>query len=144
MSTLTVSDLHYLRREQLASLLSSPDTASKIAVIDVRDSDHVGGHIRSSLWVPINTLDYRMAELIRTLKTKEKVVFHCALSQQRGPSAALRYARERARMLGKEEDGKEGKKQEVCVLEGGFAMWQSKYGKDERVTEGYVKDLWDD
>src|SRR5271156_3601080 len=83
MSPLTVPDLRYLRREQLASLLSSPDTASKIAVIDVRDSDHVGGHIRSSLWVPINTLDYRMAELIRTLKTKEKVVFHCALSQQR-------------------------------------------------------------
>jgi rhodanese-related sulfurtransferase len=144
MSTLTISDLHYIRREQLASLLSSPDTTSKIAVIDVRDSDHVGGHIRSSLWVPINTLDYRVAELIRTLKTKEKVVFHCALSQQRGPSAALRYARERARMFGKEEDGKEGKKQEVCVLEGGFMMWQSKYGKDEKLTEGYVKDLWDD
>jgi len=145
MSTLTVSDLRYLRREQLASLLSSPDTASKIAVVDVRDSDHVGGHIRSSLWVPINTLDYRMAELVRTLKTKEKVVFHCALSQQRGPSAALRYARERARMLGKEEEeeGGEGKKQEVCVLEGGFTMWQSKYGEDEKLTEGFVKDLWD-
>jgi hypothetical protein len=27
-------------------------------------------------------------------------VFHCALSQQRGPSAALRYIRERDRLLG--------------------------------------------
>jgi hypothetical protein len=27
-------------------------------------------------------------------------VFHCALSQQRGPSAALRYIRERERLLG--------------------------------------------
>jgi len=28
------------------------------------------------------------------------VVFHCALSQQRGPSAALRYLRERERLKG--------------------------------------------
>jgi hypothetical protein len=34
------------------------------------------------------------------LKDKETVVFHCALSQQRGPSAALRYIRERERLLG--------------------------------------------
>lgn len=27
-------------------------------------------------------------------------MFHCALSQQRGPSAALRYIRERERLLG--------------------------------------------
>ena len=28
-------------------------------------------------------------------------MFHCALSQQRGPSAALRYMRERERLLGR-------------------------------------------
>jgi len=78
--------------------------------------DHVGGHIYSSTWVPSSSLDHRMPELVRTLKDKEKVVFHCTLSQQRGPSAALRYARERERTLGEEES----KKQEVYVLEGGF------------------------
>lgn len=70
---------------------------------------------------------------MRTLKDKEKVVFHCALSQQRGPGAALRYARERERMglkvrkvIGGEGEGEgEGEKgQEVCVLEGGFVEWQ--------------------
>lgn len=79
-----------------------------------------------------------MPELVRTLKDKEKVVFHCALSQQRGPSAALRYARERERTLGEEES----KKQEVYVLEGGFVRWQEKYGKDTRLTEAYVEDIW--
>jgi hypothetical protein len=44
------------------------------------------------------------------------VVFHCALSQQRGPSAALRYARERESTLSAEEN----QKQQVFVLEGGF------------------------
>jgi Cdc25 family phosphatase len=79
-----------------------------------------------------------MPELVRTLKNKEKVVFHCALSQQRGPSAALGYARERERTLGVEES----KKQEVYVLEGGFVQWQEKYGKDTRLTEAYVEDIW--
>lgn len=79
-----------------------------------------------------------MPELVRTLKDKEQVVFHCALSQQRGPSAALKYVRERERMLGEEES----KKQQVLVLEGGFVAWQQVYGQDPTLTEGYVKDLW--
>jgi Cdc25 family phosphatase len=79
-----------------------------------------------------------MPELVRTLKDKEQVVFHCALSQQRGPSAALKYARERARMLGEVES----KKQEVLVLEGGFVAWQQIYGQDPSLTEAYVKEIW--
>ena len=142
MSPITVSDLTIVKREELANLLSATSTSSKVAVIDVRDDDHVGGHIRSSTWVSINTLDHKLPELVRTLKDKEKVVFHCALSQQRGPSAALRYARERARML--RADEVDGNKQEVCVLEGGFMMWQAKYGKDETLTEDFAKDMWAD
>lgn len=79
-----------------------------------------------------------MPELVRTLKDKEKVVFHCALSQQRGPSAALRYTRERERVYGAEESHK----QQVFVLEGGFVQWQEKYGNDSRLTEAYVEDIW--
>jgi hypothetical protein len=30
------------------------------------------------------------------------------------------------------------------VLDGGFSMWQAKYGDDENLTEGYVKDIWMD
>ena len=62
--------------------------------------DHIGGHIRTSIHAPSSTLDYKIPELVRKLKDKETVVFHCALSQQRGPSAALRYIRERDRLLG--------------------------------------------
>ncbi|KAL4983470.1 Rhodanese-like domain-containing protein [Aspergillus falconensis] len=138
MSPITIATLPRISRDALSALLLSTSTPSKLAIIDVRDSDHVGGHIISSTWVPSSTLDVRMPELVRTLKDKEKVVFHCALSQQRGPSAALRYARERERMLGSEESHK----QEVLVLEGGFVQWQEKYGKDVRLTEAYVEDIW--
>jgi rhodanese-related sulfurtransferase len=76
-----------------------------------------------------------MPELVRTLKDKDKVVFHCALSQQRGPSSALRYLRERKRLLdndterGVEESGSESvaAKQTVYVLKGGFVQWHEAY-----------------
>ncbi|KAL1632944.1 Cdc25 phosphatase Ibp1 [Neofusicoccum ribis] len=109
----------------------------RVAVIDVRDSDFFGGHIRGCTNVPTAALDYRLPELVRLLRGARTVVFHCALSQQRGPSAALRYLRERGRLLGGEGE------QDVCVLEGGFVKWQEKYGTDETVTEGYLKDIWE-
>lgn len=70
--------------------------------------------------------------MVRTLKDKDVVVFHCTLSQQRGPSSALRYLRERDRLAGKgevearQDGGKVEEKQEVAVLEGGFVKWQEK------------------
>ncbi|KAF7588803.1 hypothetical protein BBP40_005196 [Aspergillus hancockii] len=138
MSSITIATLPRMSRDALSALLLSTSAPGKLAIIDVRDSDHVGGHILSSTWVPSSSLDYRLPELIRTLQDKEKVVFHCALSQQRGPSAALRYVRERERVLGAEAS----QKQDVYVLEGGFVQWQEKYGKDTRLTEAYVEDIW--
>ena len=148
---ITISDITYIPPTRLAFFLRSspPKPASiasdpippSIAVIDVRDSDHVGGHIVSSTWIPSDQLPTKLPELVRTLADKDMVVFHCSLSQQRGPSAALKYARERQRLLGKDKGNQE---QKVCVLEGGFTAWQASYGEDESLTEGYVKDLWQD
>jgi rhodanese-related sulfurtransferase len=140
-------------------------------------ADHIGGHIFGSQHVPSHTLDYKMPELVRKLKDKDTVVFHCALSQQRGPGAALRYLRERERLLGavpktaskslepkamtasgdvkgeelgseeNEEEGATGrevKEQKVYVLDRGFVGWQEKFAEDERLTEGYSKELWKD
>ncbi|CAK4030756.1 Dual specificity phosphatase Cdc25 [Lecanosticta acicola] len=136
MSSYTIANLPRMSREQLAEKVRAKSPG--LAVIDVRDSDYIGGHILGCQNVPTNTHDYKMPELVRSLKDKDTVVFHCALSQQRGPSSALRYLRERER-LG-DEDSKT--KQTVYVLEGGFSMWQQKYGEDKELTEGYHKDLW--
>ena len=196
MSMENMTTLRRMSREKLSSLLLSPD-ASKITVVDVRDDDYVGGHINSSIHVPSSSLDYRIPEIVRTMADKEIVVFHCALSQQRGPTAALRYLRQRDRGIktgkvgrekgppgigirdgsiqkvaspaSKEEEIKgeiekvlespdsganggpglkaphrEPKDQEVYVLDKGFVGWQEKYGNDERLTEGYVPDIWTD
>ena len=131
--------------EHLSTLLLTSPTEDKLAIVDVRDSDHIGGHIKSSRHVPSGTIAYAAPGLVRTLRRTERVVFHCALSQERGPSAAQRYIRERQRLLGpasvvgsatwdagskdkeRDEDGTV-KIQEVYVLEGGFVKWQQKYG----------------
>ncbi|EXJ90563.1 hypothetical protein A1O1_03666 [Capronia coronata CBS 617.96] len=151
---ITLSSLTFLHPNKLAPLLLGSAERSKIAVIDVRDSDHIGGNIKHSTWVPLHQLDARMPELVRTLKDKEKVVFHCMLSQQRGPKAALMYARAKQRAEAEEQrsrnkeseaqtDGNESvAAQEIYVLEGGFGSWQALYGEDPRLTADYQPDLW--
>lgn len=122
ISAITLSQT-LLAQTQTSSNLDATTPPSKIAIVDVRDdgtfaippictfffqterrthanesTDHIGGHIRHSIHAPSHTLDHKIPELVRKLKDKEAVVFHCALSQQRGPSAALRYIRERERL----------------------------------------------
>ncbi|KAN0104059.1 hypothetical protein V8E51_009804 [Hyaloscypha variabilis] len=97
---LSSTELSQILLSHTSSNLDAPTPPSKIAIVDVRDDDHIGGHIRHSIHAPSHTLDHKIPELVRKLKDKETVVFHCALSQQRGPSAALRYIRERERLLG--------------------------------------------
>ena len=127
-----------MSRDTLASLLSSTSTdsttpPSKLAIIDVRTHDHIGGHIRTSQHVPSDTLEYRMPELVRTLQDKDTVVFHCALSQERGPRAAQWYVDEREKAKRRQQksgddgsDEVEGKQQEVWILDRGFVGWQEK------------------
>jgi len=173
MSTpsLSIATLPRVSASTLRGLLSSPASSSSLAIVDVRDADHVGGHIKSSIHSPSTTLDYKVPELVRTLKDKRTVIFHCMLSQQRGPAAALRYARERSRLLGEhgkvlqaipetEEDDRNVQEdgQAVLVLSGGFDAWQQRYvffswprgpglirrsyGEDSELTEAYDKELW--
>jgi len=113
--------------------------------------------------IPSRSLEAMLPTLIRKCEDKTTVIFHCALSQQRGPSAALRYIREagrsrqRAKVGGSSADTTDGasdaakvadklesREQKVYVLDRGFVGWQEVYGEDERLTEGYRKELWKD
>ncbi|KAL1840074.1 hypothetical protein VTJ49DRAFT_809 [Mycothermus thermophilus] len=191
----TIGTLERVTAASLSKILlaaqEAPAAAPNIAIIDVRDDDYIGGHIKGSRNVPSRTLDYMLPTLVRQLQDKDTVVFHCALSQQRGPSAALRYIRERERLLGAAaaaanksanpttaapsssldatgssagetsnaaadgtavtaaaatESGIQPvvKEQKVLVLDRGFVGWQEEFGTDERLTEGYRKELWED
>ena len=113
-------------RERLSALLlelpQGAEATSPFAIIDVRGDDHIGGHIRSSLNYPSHTLDYTMPELVRVLAQKQMIIFHCALSQERGPKAARRYLEEKQRT----SDQSGTSAQEVYILDRGFVGWQEK------------------
>lgn len=112
---------------------------------------------------PSLSLDATMPTLLRKLENKQTVVFHCALSQERGPRAALRYLRERESQAASEkkqkaatdatEQASEGPSEEtkpnkapeqvVYVLDQGFVGWQSAYGNNQDLTEGYRPEIWE-
>ena len=71
-----------------------------------------------------------------SLNMPDKIIFHCALSQIRGPKCAQRFVTLR-------NDSAEMKKeQEVLVLRGGFVEWQEKYKKDPMLVENYDEAYW--
>ncbi|KAI5919784.1 Rhodanese-like protein [Camillea tinctor] len=144
MSLITISSIERITAKRLADLLLAkhPTPDPNIAIVDVRDGDFIGGHIKSCLHFPTSSLDATMPTLMRKLADKHTVVFHCALSQQRGPSAALRYLREKEAAAPEKKDGEE--QQKVYILDRGFVGWQEQYGLDERLTEGYRKELWEE
>ncbi|KAM4058957.1 rhodanese-like domain-containing protein [Hirsutella rhossiliensis] len=144
-STASVATLQRMSAQALSEkMLAECEAADPtFAVVDVRDDDYIGGHIKGSTNVPSQQLDAILPTLVRKLKDKQTVVFHCALSQQRGPSAALRYLRERDGVLAALGIAAAAP-QTVYVLDRGFSGWQEVYGEDERLTEAYHKELWQD
>ncbi|RLV91977.1 CDC25-like phosphatase YCH1 [Spathaspora sp. JA1] len=144
--TYTLSDLKYIKPSTLRTWFrggASPHGSGKFAIIDVRDTDYIGGHIKGSHNYPacnlLRTIPKLHAQLYR--EKVDDVVFHCMLSQARGPSAALKFLRS----LNKIDDPvvKEYfKGVHVYVLKGGFQRWAREYGDDSNVTEDLAADLW--
>ena len=76
----------------------------------------------------------RLDSFIREHSGKSCFIFHCHLSQVRGPSCARlflnrwRETREKQKQQEEEEDIK------VLVLEGGWKRWKDTYGHDPALT----------
>ncbi|CAD6626701.1 XXYS1_4_G0037310.mRNA.1.CDS.1 [Saccharomyces cerevisiae] len=133
------TELHRWMQEGYTTTLREP-----FQVVDVRGSDYMGGHIKDGWHYAYSRLK-QDAEYLRELKHRLlqkqadgrgalNVIFHCMLSQQRGPSAAM--------LLLRSLDTAELSRCRLWVLRGGFSRWQSVYGDDESVTAGYLPDLW--
>ena len=68
--------------------LSSKTPLKDYIVIDVRDDDYRGGNIKGARNSPSALFHANVDELVKSTKDVPTVVFHCMLSQQRGPKAA--------------------------------------------------------
>lgn len=121
-----------------------PNGLGKFAVVDVRDSDFVGGHIRGCYHFPAGNFHETLPDLQKKLYDNkiDDVVFHCALSQVRGPSSTLKFLRS-LNDVKDEGAAKYFETLNIWVLQGGFTSWQSEFGDDSEVTEGYNKELWE-
>lgn len=141
----SLSDIKFLKPNKLRTWFTngSPTGRGKFAVVDVRESDYVGGHIKGSYHYPAGNFDANLGDLQDRLAKNETndVVFHCMLSQARGPKATLKFMRSMNDVI-------DPKKREffdglnIWVLQGGFSKWQESYGEDQDVTEGYDKEIW--
>ena len=141
MSLASLSDLKFIKPAVVKLWF---DQRAKFAVVDVRDSDYAGGHIKGCYHYPANEFASLLPDLRMKLEENkiENVVFHCALSQARGPKAALLFLRTAEDAPPK--TGLESRNVNVYVMEGGFTSWARKYGEDSLVTEGFAADIWNE
>ncbi|KAJ3288317.1 Rhodanese-like protein [Rhizoclosmatium globosum] len=121
--------------DTLASWIKDPTLKQNVdyLVVDVRDNDFAGGNIKGAVNIPAHELQADPHSFDDLLSVPKRLVFHCLLSQVRGPKTANVYLR----TVGAAEG------QEIYVLTGGFSNWQSKYGKDTTLTENYNQSLWE-
>ncbi|CAM6123964.1 unnamed protein product [Calypogeia fissa] len=92
-----------------------------VAVVDVRDEERkYDGHIAGSLHYPSEAFENKIPDLLKDLKGKDTVVFHCAKSQIRGPTCARTLVEH---LNNASSAGTAEKTPKVLVLERGFDGW---------------------
>ncbi|KAI4300333.1 hypothetical protein L6164_033723 [Bauhinia variegata] len=108
--------ISYITGSQLLSLRRPPN----IAIIDVRDDERsYDGHIAGSLHYASDTFSDNISNLIQEVKGKDTLVFHCALSQVRGPTCARKFVNYLEEV--KDDAGIKN----VMILERGFNGWEA-------------------
>ncbi|GJN30030.1 hypothetical protein PR202_gb18304 [Eleusine coracana subsp. coracana] len=105
----------YVSAAQLVSLARDPG----VAIVDVRDEERsYDGHIAGSHHYASDTFADRMPDLAQVTAAKETLIFHCALSQVRGPTCARMFHDYLS-------DAKEDHElKNIMVLERGFNGWE--------------------
>ena len=94
-----------------------------------------GGNIKGATNYPSNTFIDNVNDIINLHSEYPNIVFHCALSQSRGPKAARIY-NEIKNNLNRDSD------QNVYILTGGCTHFQSLYSNDETLIENFNPSIW--
>ncbi|KAF7314517.1 Rhodanese domain-containing protein [Mycena kentingensis (nom. inval.)] len=131
----------YISNHELAELIK---TEGKVAgkdylVVDVRDDDFAGGNITNARNIPSREFSVAVYDLAQKSKEVEVMVFHCALSQARGPKAARIYEETRQNLNIPAEHGP----QEVLILRGGFTEFQRKFHTVPALVEKWDPEVWE-
>lgn len=129
-STKSATELYtYQTAETVAEWMVNDESQNgfKFAIIDVRDVDFGPNKLINAMNFPSNRINEKKLHQISN-KTKDchKIIFHCAYSQCRGPTAAKKYALYRKKNA-KKYKSSEFVDQEIIVLQGGFLSFYKEY-----------------
>ncbi|QRV92463.1 Dual specificity phosphatase, catalytic domain [Ceratobasidium sp. AG-Ba] len=139
MSTSSGPSFRYISPVELGELMKNGKEPMKdYVVVDVRDDDFIGGNIVGCVRAPSNNYLTTVDSLVTKTQDVPKMVFHCSLSQQRGPKAARIYAETRNNRL----NSGDVPQQEIYVLQGGFAEFQKHFKDDPVLVEKWRKEVW--
>lgn len=133
---MTAPQVSYMSAKTLEEKLGST-TSDNIAVVDVRDEDHLGGHIKVSHHIPSAMFMRNPSSYVEGFKSKEAVVFHCMYSQQRGPRAARAFATAIPLILAATETFPS-----VYILDGGFQKFINTVGPKSSLLDKVDKELY--
>ncbi|KIM63427.1 hypothetical protein SCLCIDRAFT_1214296 [Scleroderma citrinum Foug A] len=127
----------YINPSELAAIIQSDKRPSKdYLVVDVRDDDWAGGNIKGSRNIPSEKFLTEVDQLMKDTKDIPTLVFHCRLSQERGPKAARIYE-EMRNILHPSEPSFEAR-----VLRGGFYQFGETYKGNPKLVENWRDIVW--
>ncbi|GAA5830491.1 hypothetical protein JCM3766R1_002741 [Sporobolomyces carnicolor] len=153
----------YINHDEVAALIKSRAVPGKdYQVVDVRDEDFRGGNIPGAINAPSEQrTEQTVQDLVTKLTGVPTVIFHCTLSQVRGPKNARIYAEAvaaRAEQASSSEPHSSTRdqnfspnpfpnpqgQQQVFVLRDGFGNWQGLYRNDPQLVENFDSRMWQD
>ncbi|KNE55504.1 hypothetical protein AMAG_01392 [Allomyces macrogynus ATCC 38327] len=146
MNRAAMAAIKLMQPAELAAMLRSPALVpgKDYLVVDVRDDDFEGGNIPGALHLPSHQLSspytFDARPHLDQFMTIPKLIFHCAMSQQRGPKAAMLIGR----LLTEDAATATTAMPELYVLRGGFAAWQSAYKTEPDLLENYNAKMWEE
>ncbi|OJA17184.1 hypothetical protein AZE42_00210 [Rhizopogon vesiculosus] len=129
---------------ELAKLMKSDKVPGKdYLIVDVRDEDWTGGNIKGSRNYPSQRFLTEVDDLVKDTKDVSIMIFHCQLSQERGPKAARIYEETCNALHDTNRD--------VRVLQGGFIQFGESYKNvsptsyfkdDPELVENWREVIW--
>ncbi|RUP46182.1 Rhodanese-like domain-containing protein [Jimgerdemannia flammicorona] len=127
----------YIESDEVAAMVldNTLKSGKDYLVVDVRDDDFEGGHIPEAIHIRSSILLDKLDDLVNEYANVPKIVFHCVMSQVRGPKSAQMY-KETLSLNGIQTQ------QQVYVLRGGFRQWQARFKNDPDMIADYRPELW--
>ncbi|KAL9647464.1 hypothetical protein ABK040_006825 [Willaertia magna] len=117
--------------QPLSLLMQQPN----VLIVDVRDDDYIGGHIKGSIHYPFSSFEESVQKINQYLKDNDKdtIVFYCMYSEQRAPQCVSTFC--------DSLDQQRLEELKIYVLSGGLNAFLKKYPNSE-LLEDYNRDYF--